>query len=87
MILGEILSQAATTRHTKNGYAIGAVYTPQEMRRKGYAKECINKLIKLIKEENKDLIILYSNVNKPGNLKLYEGLGFEIILEDTVIKF
>lgn len=85
--LGEVLSQAATTKITKNGYTIGAVYTPLNMRRKGYAKECIFKLIQQIKMENREIVVLYCNVSKPGNKKLYESLGFEIILEETVIKF
>lgn len=34
-----------------------------------------------------NVIVLYCNVEKEGNRKLYEGLGFEIILEETVIKF
>ena len=84
---GEVLSQAATTKITKNGYTIGAVYTSQNMRRKGYAKECIYKLIQQIMNENKEIVVLYCNVSKPGNKKLYESLGFEIILEETVIKF
>ena len=84
---GEVLSQAATTKATQNGYTIGAVYTPENMRRKGYARECVCRVIQKIKEENKNVIVLYCNVEKEGNRKLYEGMGFEIILEETVIKF
>ena len=84
---GMILTQAATTKLTENGCTIGAVYTPIELRRKGYCKICLNELIKLMKQNNKEIIVLYSNVLKPENKKLYESLGFEIILEETVIKF
>lgn len=84
---GEILSQAATTKAFKNGYTIGAVFTPQDKRRKGFARLCLYKVIKQILEENKQIVVLYSNVEKPQNRALYESLGFEIILENTVIKF
>ena len=83
----EILSQAVTTKSTKNGYTLGAVYTKKDNRRNGYARECLIRVINKIKEENKDIIVLYSNVEKMENRKLYESIGFEIILEETVIKF
>jgi hypothetical protein len=84
---GEMLSQAATTRTTKNGYTIGAVYTPIEKRRQGYARECLYRLLTNIIEDNKEVVVLYSNVMKPGNRALYESLGFEIIFEETILKF
>lgn len=84
---GEILSQASTTQVFKNGYTIGAVYTPKDKRRKGYARECLYKVIQKIRDENKEIIVLYSNVKRLENRKLYESLGFEIILEETVINF
>ena len=84
---GEILSQAVTTQETKNGCTIGAVYTPIDKRRNGYARECLYRLISSIINEKKEVIVLYSNVMKPGNRALYESLGFEIIFEETIIKF
>lgn len=84
---GEILSQVATIQVFKDGYTIGAVYTPKDKRRKGYARECIYNVVKNIINEEKQIIVLYSNTNKLGNRELYESLGFEIILEDTVINF
>lgn len=84
---GEVLSQACTTKSFKNGYTIGAVYTPENKRRKGYARLCLYKVIEQILSENKSIIVLYSNVIKPQNRALYQSLGFEIILENTVIKF
>lgn len=84
---GEILSQAATTKAFKNGYTIGAVFTPVEKRRKGYARLCLYNVIEQILDENKQILVLYSNVEKQQNRALYKSLGFEIILENTVIKF
>ncbi len=84
---GEILSQAVTSRTLKNGYAIGAIYTPINKRRKGYARLCIYKVVEKILSENKDVIVLYSNTNNLKNRNLYESLGFQIILEESVIKF
>ena len=84
---GEILSQAVTTKETKNGYTIGGVFTPENYRKKGYAKECLYRVIKIIKDENKDVVVLHTNVQKEHTRRLYEGLGFEIILEETFINF
>lgn len=84
---GEILSQVATTQNFKDGYTIGAVYTPKDKRRNGYAKECIYNVLKNIINPEKTIIVLYSNTSKAENRALYESLGFEIILEDTVINF
>lgn len=87
IIHGEILTQVATTQIFKDGYTIGAVYTPTEKRRKGYAKECIYKVIQNILDGNKEIVVLYSNTKKIGNRALYESLGFEIIFEETSIFF
>lgn len=84
---GEILSQVSTTQIFKDGYTIGAVYTPKSKRRRGHAKECLYKVIQKILDEDKEIIVLYSNTKKIGNRELYEGLGFEIILEETYINF
>lgn len=83
---GEILSQACTTRESKNGYTIGAVYTPLDKRRKGYARTCLYKLLSQLKDEGKDVLILYTNATKAQNRALYESIGFEIVLEETIIK-
>ena len=84
---GEILSQAATTRESKNGYTIGAVYTPLDKRRKGYARIGLYNLLKKLQEQGKDILVLYTNAKKTQNRALYESLGFEIILEETIINF
>ena len=63
------------------------MYTPKDKRRRGYARECIYNVVKNIINDEKQIIVLYSNTNKLGNRALYESLGFEIILEDTVINF
>ena len=82
---GEILSQVATTRESKHGYTIGAVYTPIDKRNNGYAKICLYKIIKQLQESGKDIFVLYINEKKIQNRALYESIGFEIILEETMI--
>lgn len=82
-----ILSQAMIARTFNDGCAIGAIYTPIKYRGNGYAKTCMYKVIKQVLNENKDIVVLYSNSNKTHNRSIYESLGFEIILEESLVKF
>lgn len=82
-----ILSQVMIARTFNNGCAIGAIYTPIKYRGNGYAKTCMYKVIKQVLDENKDIVVLYSNANKPHNRSIYESIGFEIILEESLVKF
>lgn len=83
----EILMQVSTTRELLNGKAIGAVYTPNRHRGKGYAKAGIYLLTqKLLNEGHKVLTMYTSAENKISN-HVYEKIGYKRIAEEMLIIF
>lgn len=74
----KIISHAAVTCSTKNSAMIGGVYTLNEYRNKGYAKDSLMGLCNWIIKNNKTPILFFDN---PNAGKLYYSLGFEKVGE------
>lgn len=56
-------------------YGIGAMYTPQTRRQKGYGQALLLEVIKKAEEENVDGLLLFSDIGE----EFYEQVGFELI--------
>ncbi|AWX70537.1 peptide-methionine (S)-S-oxide reductase [Mycoplasmopsis anatis] len=74
----KIISHAAVTCSTENAAMIGGVYTLNEYRNRGYAKDSLINLCNWIIKNNKTPILFFDN---PDAGKLYYSLGFEKIGE------
>lgn len=55
--------------------ALGAVFTPKANRRMGYASQMLSYLIDLLKEQEFDLVMLFSDIGT----EFYARLGFQLI--------
>jgi ribosomal protein S18 acetylase RimI-like enzyme len=62
----------------KHGYIIQVGVIP-EWRRKGVAAILVNKTLEAWREQGKKAAILHVNLNNPGAIRLYEGLGFRVV--------
>ncbi len=66
---------------------ISLVYTPQEYRRKNYARSCVWSLTKLIQEGGQKTICLFTDKANPTSNKIYGEIGFEAIGEDLEVLY
>lgn len=72
----KLVAQACIQTYTENTSQIGAVYTLEEERGKGYAKALVSELCRRIIEKGKLPTLIVNKQNTPA-LSAYKALGFE----------
>jgi predicted GNAT family acetyltransferase len=76
---GEPVSMAIKTRPTKRGISIGMVYTPAELRRRGYATACVGELSRLLLRDGWACCTLYADLANPISNSIYQKIGYHAI--------
>jgi len=66
---------------------IGAVYTPPESRRHGYAAACVGSLSAWIRRKERANSVLYAQLGNPGSNAIYRRLGFRTVSEMLAYRF
>jgi hypothetical protein len=73
---GQPASMAAWSSPTANGVRIAAVYTPPELRRRGYASACVAALSQLMLDQGRRFCFLYTDLNNPTPNRIYPRIGY-----------
>lgn len=80
--------------HSTEGVYISKIYVPPKIRRRGYAREVMERLCQAADEESLDLYLWVQSDGPMTNLDLmifYESLGFEVFEEvrsnDTMVRY
>lgn len=84
---GHIVSMAGCARESSNGIVINAVFTPDELQRRGYARRLVAALSDTLLEEGKQFCCLFTNADDPGPNKLYQKIGYRRVAESCAIDF
>ena len=84
---GKIVSQAVFSRKLEKGASIGGVYTPKELRGKGYAYNLVYQLSKRCLEKGYDYCVLYTDDGNPISNHIYEKIGYKRRADCFNIKF
>lgn len=84
---GEIVSIAAIVRRTRNLGIVGLVYTPAELRNKGYATSCVQKLSEYILEDGFKYCGLFTDKANPTSNHIYRKIGYFPVTEFTDIEY
>ncbi|MHB8332014.1 MAG: GNAT family N-acetyltransferase [Candidatus Dormibacteria bacterium] len=66
---------------------IGAVYTPSQWRRRGYAAAAVASLCQRLQRQDGALPILYTQLANPTSNRIYRRLGFRAVAEVTRYRF
>ena len=66
---------------------IGAVFTPPEWRRRGYASACVGALSERVRHESGANSVLYAELGNPSSNAIYRRLGFEAVSEALIYSF
>jgi predicted GNAT family acetyltransferase len=72
----EPVSMAAWTGKTPNGVRINFVYTPRELRGKGYATACVKALTKQQLEEGNAFCWLYTDISNAASSHIFKRVGY-----------
>lgn len=78
---GKLVSIAAIVRKTPNSAIIGIVYTPPELRGKGYASSVVSKLTEHILSNGFTKCGLFTEADNPISNSIYRKIGYEPIGE------
>lgn len=84
---GKVVSMVRKAGKTPHGRLINLVYTPPELRGKGYATECVAHLSKLILDEGNEYCALFTDLSNPISNKIYFRIGYRPIIDFNMYKF
>jgi predicted GNAT family acetyltransferase len=75
------VSMAMQTRPTRNGISVGLVYTPPELRRRGYASACVGELSRTLLESGWEFCALFVDLANVTARHVYERIGYAPICD------
>lgn len=78
-IYGDDVAIGGVAGRSPRGVRIGWMYTPPEMRKKGYASALISRLSRRLLEEGAGFCCLYADLSNPASNRLYRRLGYREI--------
>jgi len=78
---GQPVSMAMRTRPTRNGISVGLVYTPPELRRRGYASACVGELSRTLLESGWEFCALFVDLANVATRRVYERIGYRPVCD------
>jgi ribosomal protein S18 acetylase RimI-like enzyme len=84
---GQFVSMASRNRESPNGATVSFVYTPEGLRRRGYAGRITGHLSQRILDSGRSFGALYTDASNPTSNAIYRQLGYEVIGEGVEYTF
>ena len=84
---GRPVSEAMATRPTPHGISIGLVYTPPELRRRGYATALVAELSQRMLDSGREFCTLFTDLANPISNSIYQKIGYQPIGDYSMIFF
>lgn len=84
---GVAVSMASIAGRTPRGRRVGYVFTPPELRRRGYAEALVAVLSQRILDEGSRWCFLYTDVENPSSNAIYRRIGYEPNAEIELFDF
>lgn len=82
----KVVSMMKKSRPTKRGVTVSLVFTPQEERRKGYARTMVAACSKELLKDYK-FCVLYTDMMNPTSNKIYKEIGYKKIADSVQLGF
>jgi predicted GNAT family acetyltransferase len=84
---GEVVSLSGWGGPTPNGIRIGPVYTPPELRGRGYATSLVAELSQALLDAGRRFCFLYTDLANPTSNAIYERIGYVRVCEAAMVAF
>jgi predicted GNAT family acetyltransferase len=84
---GKVVSMAMKTRPIKHSISIGCVYTPVDLRRKGYATALVAYLSQHLLDQGYDFVTLFTDLDNPTSNKIYMDIGYQPVCDFQQVTF
>ena len=80
-VYGKPVSMAGYSGPTSNGIRIGAVYTPEDFRRRGYASACTAALSQYLLDQGFKFCFLFTDLLNPTSNHIYKQIGYRPVCD------
>ncbi|GAB4574615.1 MAG: GNAT family N-acetyltransferase [Anaerolineae bacterium] len=84
---GRVVSMAARARPTRHGITVNLVYTPPELRGRGYATACVAALSQQLLDAGYTFCTLFTDLGNPTSNHIYQQIGYERICDFVIYQF
>jgi GNAT superfamily N-acetyltransferase len=84
---GRPVSLAGAGGQTPNGTRIGPVYTPPELRGRGYASNLVAGVSQLQLDAGRTFVFLFTDLANPTANKIYQAIGYEPVIDIDEYEF
>jgi len=81
------VSMCAWAGQTPRGVRVNMVYTPPELRRRGYASAAVSALTKKLLEGGRKFVFLFTDLKNPTSNKIYQQMGYEAVCDIDEVDF
>lgn len=78
---GGPVSMAAKTRHSTRGVVVSLVYTPRELRGRGYASACVAALSQQLLDAGWEFCALFTDLANPTSNDIYQRIGYRPVCD------
>jgi hypothetical protein len=84
---GRTVSMAAWAGLTPNGVRVNFVYTPPELRGRGYASNCVAALTRQLLASGRKFVFLFTDATNPVSNRIYQSIGYRHVADQQNILF
>lgn len=84
---GRPVSMAAKVRPTSHGMSISLVFTPRELRGRGYASACVAALSQRMLDAGWQFCSLYTDLANPTSNSIYQRIGYRPVCDSNEYDF
>ncbi|MCL1830306.1 MAG: GNAT family N-acetyltransferase, partial [Oscillospiraceae bacterium] len=81
------VSMVKMDRSMQTVCGVSYVYTPEYLRKKGYATSCVAAVSQMILERGFTSCVLYTDIANPISNSIYQKIGYVPICDSLVIVF
>ena len=82
---GEPVSFTGFGGPTASGIRIGPVYTPQHLRRRGYATALVAEVSRDLLARGHRFCFLYTDLANPTSNAIYQGIGYRLVCTSAMV--
>jgi predicted GNAT family acetyltransferase len=84
---GGLVAMAGASGRTPNGIRVGAVFTPPEKRRRGYASSLVAALSQAQLDAGRRFCFLYTDLANRTSNRIYQDIGYEPVCDVDEYRF
>jgi predicted GNAT family acetyltransferase len=84
---GRPVSMAAKSRPMNRGITVNMVYTPPDLRGRGYATACVAALSQHLLDEGWKFCVLFTDLSNPTSNSIYQKIGYRPVCDFDQLGF